>query len=61
MKWFLSGVLICGLALMAWGNSISNGPGSADERIAGAIPVLLGAGFIALDVVVAFVWLIFRA
>lgn len=61
MKWLLVILLALGIALIAWGTAITNGPGSADERVAGAVPVLAGVGFVALDFVVALVWLIVRA
>ena len=61
MKWFLALMVVVGLSLIAWGNSISNGPGSADERIAGAFPILAGIGFVVAGIVIAFVWLIVRA
>lgn len=41
--------------------TITNGPGSVDELVGGAFPVLIGLGFIALDIVIAFVWLVVRA
>ena len=61
MKLFLLGLLVLGVVLMGWGTAITNGPGSADERVAGAFPILAGAGFIVLGVVVAFLWLVVRA
>lgn len=61
MKWFLALMVVVGVALIVWGNAISNGPGSADERIAGAFPVLAGIGFVVAGIVIAFVWLVFRA
>lgn len=60
MKWFLAVLLVLGLALTGWGVAITNGPGSADERVGGAFPVLVGLGFIALDIIIAFVWLVAR-
>jgi hypothetical protein len=61
MKLLIIGLFLIGLSLVIWGTSITNGSGSADERVAGAYPVLFGAGLIVLDVAMAFVWLLFRS
>ncbi|MCJ2088353.1 hypothetical protein MKK88_20530 [Methylobacterium sp. E-005] len=61
MKWLLAILLSLGIALIAWGTAITNGQGSADERVAGSVPILLGIGFVLLDIAVAFVWLVVRA
>ncbi|MCJ2019586.1 hypothetical protein MKK84_19470 [Methylobacterium sp. E-065] len=61
MKWLLDILLALGIALIAWGTAITNGPGSADERVAGSVPILAGIGFVLLDFVIAFVWLVVRA
>lgn len=60
MKLFLLGLFALGGLLTWWGSKISNGPGSADERIAGAFPVLAGVGFMLLSVLMSFVWLIVK-
>jgi len=61
MKWLLVALVAIGIALIAWGVAITSGPGSADERVAGALPVLFGIGFIVLAVVIAFAWVVIRA
>ncbi|WP_342106261.1 hypothetical protein [Methylobacterium sp. SI9] len=50
-----------GIALLAWGAVVANGRGSADERVAGAFPIMAGLGFIVLGFVIALAWLLIRA
>ena len=56
MTWFLAGLFALGCILAAWGIVVADYGASADERIAGAFPILIGLGLIGLDVVVAFFW-----
>jgi len=60
MKWFLAALFVLGVSLIAWGSAITNGPGSADERVAGAFPVLIGVGFLVTDFIIALAWLLIR-
>ena len=61
MKWFLAALLLLGAGLTCWGALITNGRGSADERVGGVIPVIAGIGFIVLALIIAGVWIFVRA
>lgn len=61
MKWLILGLLALGLTLTGFGFSITQGSGSADERVGGTLPILLGGAIIIGAVVGAFVWVVFRA
>ena len=61
MKLALAGVFAAGCALTWWGFRITEGPGSADERMAGSIPAVIGLGLIAADAVVTVVYLVVKA
>lgn len=61
MKPLLAGMILLGIALITWGVIVTNGRGSADARMAGAFPILVGLGFITLGIVIVFAWLLIRA
>lgn len=61
MKLLILGLILIGIALLAWGAAVANGRGSADERVAGAFPIMAGLGFIVLGFVIALAWLLIRA
>ena len=61
MKWLILGMLALGLACLGFGVWDTQQGASADERVGGVLPILLGASIIVVDLVVAFIWLFAQA
>ncbi|AWV18809.1 hypothetical protein A3862_27405 [Methylobacterium sp. XJLW] len=58
MKWLIGILFALSLAMIWWGFRITDGPGSADERVGGSIPVLLGGVLLVFDAALTLTWLV---